>query len=232
VPPSLSGPPSRPRRTAQRTRIDLSALVAQVAALFSDTARARGIILSFARPPAVHVWGNAMHLKQVVTNLLANAVKFTPAGGAVTLEVRHAAPDQERRGVQARASAEIVVRDSGPGIPEEAREQVFAPGFRLERDAEVKGSGVGLSIVSELVRMHKGTVRVGDAPGGGAELIVSLPIDLRTRAGPTLVVRDGPEARAVLEAISRGDAIEDKAAVMRALEACEAILVLPRESSS
>ena len=169
-----------PPRAPQRAQVDLAALVAAAVALFEGHAADRGVAITHLPAQPVHLWGDALQLKQVVTNLLVNAIKFTPRGGAVTVRVR-LAEGAEAGGPMARRVAELVVSDTGPGVPAEERERIFERGARLERDSNVPGSGIGLSVVRDLVLRHGGTVTAGEASSGGAEFVVHLPLDLRVR---------------------------------------------------
>lgn len=106
-------------------------------------------------------------MKQILVNLLDNAVKYGPRGQRVRVRA-------ERAGARAR----IVVEDQGPGIPPEERRHIWAPYRRLERDVRgiQPGSGLGLAVVAALVRQHAGEVRLEDAPGGGARFVVEVPL--------------------------------------------------------
>lgn len=184
---ALSVPPVkteslRPPRS-QRTLVDLAALAASVAGLFEQPAEKQSTKLTCRCEP-ISVWGDALKLKQVLVNLLGNALKYTPPGGEIALTVRHSKPTGSS-GLPARRQAEIAVRDNGPGIEPEFRERIFERGFRLDRDAHLPGKGRGLSIVRDIVAQHGGTVRVEEAPGSGAVFLVSLPCDLRVRQGET-----------------------------------------------
>jgi two-component system sensor histidine kinase BaeS len=110
------------------------------------------------------VLGDADRLDQVVTNLLTNAVKFTPPGGDV--RVRVAALNGDAR---------LEVEDSGSGIPEEELPHVFERFWRGRAGRSKSGSGVGLAVVAELVRAHHGRVEVSNTPGKGASFRVILP---------------------------------------------------------
>jgi len=118
-------------------------------------------------PESAVVVGDADRLRQVVDNLLVNALRHTPAGSPI--EIRLDRTD----GV-----AEISVIDHGAGIPPEAREQVFEPFYRADpsRSRATGGQGLGLAIVATIVRSHGGEVGVGDADGGGARFWVRLPL--------------------------------------------------------
>jgi signal transduction histidine kinase len=106
-------------------------------------------------------------LRQMLVNLLENALKYGPSGQRIT--VGAALFDE---------TARIWVDDEGPGIPAAERERVFDSFYRIapqEGEARRSGSGIGLSVVRELAKLHGGTARAEDAPGGGARLTVELP---------------------------------------------------------
>ena len=107
-----------------------------------------------------HVVGESAALERAVTNLLDNAAKWGPAGGTVTVRL---------------ADGVLTVDDQGPGIPENARERVFDRFWRAEESRSMPGSGLGLSIVRQVVERHAGTVTAEEAPGGGARLRMQLP---------------------------------------------------------
>jgi signal transduction histidine kinase len=110
-------------------------------------------------------------LEQVLLNLLSNAHRYTPLGGAVSL--RTWAADGRVR---------IEIDDSGEGVPEHLRERVFDPYYRVDRgDATVHGSGLGLAVARQLIELQSGRIWVEDAPTGGARFCVELP---RAGVGP------------------------------------------------
>jgi CheY-like chemotaxis protein len=122
--------------------------------------------------PEVPVWveGDATRLVQVVGNLLHNAVKFTPKGGAVSVRLV---------GDGDRAEAVLTVRDTGIGIEEEMLPQLFEPFAQADRtlDRSKGGLGLGLTLVKGLVELHGGEVHAASAgPGCGAELVVRMPL--------------------------------------------------------
>ncbi|MEJ2289951.1 MAG: ATP-binding protein [Deinococcales bacterium] len=106
-------------------------------------------------------------LRQVLGNLLDNAARHTPPGSRVDVTLRTDA-----------GTAELGVRDRGPGIPEEERERVFQRFYRLDRarSRATGGSGLGLAIVRTLVELHEGSVAAASHPEGGALLVVRLPL--------------------------------------------------------
>ncbi|HET9298328.1 MAG TPA: ATP-binding protein, partial [Candidatus Polarisedimenticolaceae bacterium] len=130
-------------------------------------AEARGIALEVNAPsPAPQVRADAVRLRQVLANLLDNALTATPAGGRVSLRV----------GAE-NGSVSFEVADTGPGIPADKRDAVFEPFLRLDgaRARSTGGAGLGLAIVRRWVEAHGGRVALDDAPGGGARVRVSLP---------------------------------------------------------
>ncbi|MFU8946218.1 ATP-binding protein [Mycetocola zhadangensis] len=118
--------------------------------------------------PAI-VLGEENKLRQVVTNLIGNAMRFTPVGSP--LEIGVSANPLNR-------TATIAVIDHGEGVPPQIREKIFQRFWRADssRARETGGSGLGLAIVSSIVAAHNGTVSVTDTPGGGATFRVTLPL--------------------------------------------------------
>lgn len=183
-------PDSVGRRPSRRRHVDLGELVRTTVALLGGVAAAKQIVISVdVAIGAPHVWCDPMQIKQALVNLLSNAFKFTPAGGAVDVEVRGGPPASARGGTTARREIELSISDTGPGIPVSERERVFARGVRLERDHGIPGTGIGLSVVRGVLERHGGDVRIEDAPGGGTSFVLTLPSDLRSRAS------DAPRGR-------------------------------------
>ena len=149
-------------------RDDLARHLLLTAGHFETMAADRGIAFSVDAPDSVPADLDAEKIDRVLLNLLSNAFKFTPDGGAIRC----------RLAVDGR-TARLAVEDSGPGIPAELRETVFEP-FRQGEEGATRrfgGTGLGLAIVREFVELHGGAVTVGTAPAGGALLEVMLPLD-------------------------------------------------------
>jgi signal transduction histidine kinase len=146
--------------------IDLAPLVESVVSRLSGAFSTHDI--AFSAVPAPTIAGNANGLERIVTNLLTNAVKFSPAGTTVSVAVGPAADGY---------GAELVVSDQGPGIPVEERQRVFSRFFRGTGDAvlQTRGVGIGLSVVAEFVARLRGEIIVDDARGGGARFTVRFP---------------------------------------------------------
>lgn len=150
-----------------RAPLSMGALVHDVASEFNLLAEAAGVQLNIAASPAVGdaVLADGRRLRQVVFNLMSNAIKFTPTGGSVTASV---VVDPE--------SVTVLVKDTGPGIAAEAVSQLFNRYARAEDVSEkIPGTGLGLMIVREIVEAHGGTVGVNTAPGRGSAFWFRLP---------------------------------------------------------
>jgi two-component system sensor histidine kinase TctE len=164
-------------------RVDLAALAMDVVREFVPRALDKRIDLGFEGPgdgglPTTgdpHVDGHAVMLRELVVNLVDNALQYTPRGGTVTVRVM---PDPFGQVVV------LQVEDSGPGIAPAERGLVFEPFYRA-LGTPVDGSGLGLAIVAEVARQHGGTVTLDDArewhgepragDGPGARFTVRLP---------------------------------------------------------
>jgi len=166
--------------TLQKERVDLAGVAAAVAAEFGQLFQAEAVQLETQLEPAI-VEGDPGRLRQIVGNLLANALKFTPRGGRVRIRLWQEAD-----------RAVIEVSDSGPGIPKDELGRVFERFFR-GRAARAGGSGIGLTVVRELITAHGGDVRVANAIDGGAVFTVTLPMAAGNRVEPVLGRMIDPE---------------------------------------
>jgi len=144
-------------------RCDLSDIAATAADSLSGSFNTAGVSID-RRLTEVQVMGDPGRLHEVITNLLVNALKFTPAGGSVLLE-------SGPRELQAMLS----VSDTGVGIPPDELPQIFERFFRGKHAAGIAGSGIGLTVVAELVRAHDGRLDVMSTPGKGTKITVTMP---------------------------------------------------------
>jgi signal transduction histidine kinase len=148
--------------------VDVVALVRGMFDGFALRARERGVALSLDVAPEAptHVQGDGDRLGQVVQNLVDNALKFTPSGGTIVVRLL-------RVGAQ---ELQIVVEDSGCGVPGDALPRLFEPFFQVPRQSHVgQGSGLGLAIVKAVVDAHGGRVDVASVEGRGTTFTLSLP---------------------------------------------------------
>ncbi len=147
----------------ERGPVELDRVVARAAELLAPQFEAAEVELETHLAPAV-VDGDEQRLAQVARNLLVNALKFTPAGGRVEIEVE--ASD---------GTARFAVSDSGSGIAADELAHVFERFWRGAGARGTAGSGVGLAVVDELVRAHGGSVTAASEPGRGSTFTVELP---------------------------------------------------------
>jgi two-component system, OmpR family, sensor kinase len=160
-------------RPLEREPVDLQ-LIAQDA-LADARAVAPERRLGLNAPRTVSVTGDEMRLRQVVGNLVRNALVHTPAGTPVEIGL-----------ATAEGVAILTVADHGGGLPASTADRIFEPFFRADpaRSRDRGGSGLGLSIVAAVVAAHQGTARVSETPGGGATFSVELPLPGVTPATP------------------------------------------------
>src|SRR5205085_3837855 len=140
----------------------------------------REITLDIERDEPIEVNGDEARLRQVVGNLVTNALTHTPAGTPVEIRLRRDGTD-----------ALIEVMDHGPGLTDEQAARVFERFYRVDKartrrqaGGSHSGSGLGLAIVAALVAVHSGTVSVFVTPGGGATFQVRLPLTAASQSAP------------------------------------------------
>lgn len=133
----------------------------------SSKARFRGVLLSSEIPPGTMAEVDPERLRQVLANLIDNAIKYGSANGQVRVSAR-VLPDHQ---------VEVCIADDGPGIPDEAKARIFERFYRIDkaRSREQGGTGLGLAIVKNIITAHGGDVRVESAPGQGTKFFVTLP---------------------------------------------------------
>lgn len=158
--------------------VDLSEVIHDIADLYEPAAEDRGIALKFVAKSKVMVRGNRSLLARAAANLVENALKFTPQNGAVTVSAWRDPRDR---------MAKFSVRDTGPGIPEDDRERVLDRFVRLERSRNTPGSGLGLSLVSAVARMHDASIRLEDAKPGLLATLIFPDIEVKDGEHETIV---------------------------------------------
>jgi signal transduction histidine kinase len=164
---------------------ELGPLVESIAATFAPLAAERGahVVTDVRESVVANVDSGAV--RQIVLNLLDNALKFGPPGQTVRVIV-DCADDHAR----------LAVEDQGPGIPTPDRTRIWSPYVRLRREksAAYEGSGIGLAVVRELTALHRGEAYVQDGPDGGARVVVELPTGAESHeaADGSAVSRDNP----------------------------------------
>ena len=154
----------------QLSEMDLGSVVADACELYQALAEEKSIDLRCEGRPACLIRGDRNLVFQALTNLLDNAIKYTPAGGRVRVALTR---DGDR--------AVLSVRDSGPGIPAERRKQVLQRFYRLDESRSAPGAGLGLSLVKAIAQRHKASLDLGDNDPG---LVISLGFPL-LRTNPT-----------------------------------------------
>ena len=148
--------------------VDLGLVVASVVAQLQHLAAKKRIEIMVNEGEFRTVWGNASALEQIVMNVVKNAINYTKEGGdPVRIDIQ---PDLQ-------GAIEIIVEDSGIGIPEKDLYHIFEPFYRgdASRARGEAGSGLGLTIVNELLKIHHGKMLIRSAPRYGTKVTISLP---------------------------------------------------------
>jgi heavy metal sensor kinase len=154
--------------TLIRERVSLNDAVKDCARAAQVLATRKGVRLTTENNSAsIHLNADKELITRMILNLLDNAVKYTPAGGEISLAL-----------TRQNGNAEIVVRDTGIGIPEVDRQRIFDRFYRVDkaRSRALGGAGLGLSIVRWIVEVHGGEIHIDSAPGRGSTFTVDLPL--------------------------------------------------------
>lgn len=147
------------------SRFPLEELIEDLTTLYGASAHQRGVQLTSQIDAVGMVSGHPERLRQLLVNLISNALRFSPPGGTVTVGLA----------VQG-STVQVWVDDQGPGIPPEQRELVFQPFWQADAGRSVRGStGLGLAIARAIAAAHRGRLVAAEAPGGGCRMLLGLP---------------------------------------------------------
>jgi signal transduction histidine kinase len=155
-----------------RTDVALDTLVHEVVSVYEDVADEKRIDVSVNIAPGLTVNADRDRLRQVLANLIDNAIKYTPAGGRVAVAAE-----------PGNSSVRIAVTDNGSGIAPHDVPRIWERLYRGDQSRAERGLGLGLSLVRAIVTAHGGTVEVDTQPGKGSTFTVSLPVDRSERSG-------------------------------------------------
>jgi len=147
--------------------VNVRDLLARSVALYREVAEEKEVAVSMTAPAALSIRADGNRMQQALANLLDNAIKYTPPGGAVQLT---ASPHRQH--------AIITVRDTGLGIAPDELSKVWDRLYRSDKSRSQRGLGLGLSLVKAIIQAHQGTVAVSSTPGQGSLFTLSLPLSL------------------------------------------------------
>jgi two-component system sensor histidine kinase CpxA len=147
--------------------LNLTALIAEVVSDAEFAARERQRSVRFSGDKEVYVHGNGALLRSAVENIVLNAVRYTAPETIVDVNLQRDT-----------ASAQLTVRDHGPGVPEKELKNIFRPFYRITnaRDDQSGGAGLGLAITEKVIRLHRGSINAVNAADGGLEVRIKVPI--------------------------------------------------------
>ena len=157
-----------------RETLDVSALLRDVAELYEPVAEERGLVLKAETETPIFIRADRQLLGQAIANLIDNAIKYGTSEAAQ--RDAGAVPEVEVSAKVKGSTAEIIVTDRGPGVPASDRERVLGRFVRLEASRSEPGSGLGLSLVAAVARLHGGTLRLEDNEPG-LRVILALPVN-------------------------------------------------------
>ena len=143
---------------------DLSRVVLDAIEAFSPLAAARNVRIESRVPASLRAVADAGAIRQILVNLLDNAVQYGPPGQTIVVGLENSP-----------GSVRLFVEDQGPGIPASDRDRIWRKFVRLETQAHTGGAGIGLSVVKDLASLHGGSARVEDARPAGSRFVVEIP---------------------------------------------------------
>lgn len=150
-----------------QTQIGLPALCEEILQQLKEQFQEKALVIEQDIPQDLPlVYADEELIRQVIINLLENAIKYTPESGTITLSILHRTSQK----------VQVSVEDTGPGIPEEKRERIFEGHFRLQRDEAKEGYGLGLSLCRKIIQAHYGQIWVDSTPDQGSSFHFTLPV--------------------------------------------------------
>jgi two-component system sensor histidine kinase BaeS len=166
---ALAVTPLQQQVRLHRVYISVEPFLEGLASRFWTTAELRGLKIHVNVPPDLpQVFADERRLSQILGNLLDNAIKFTPRHGTITISARAGADN----------TVQLLVKDEGPGIPEDELQDLFEPFYQGVGGLQIKqGMGLGLSIARQLARLHGGDLELTSPPAGGTLAILTLPAE-------------------------------------------------------
>lgn len=144
--------------------VDLNALMVDIATRLRDLSVQKRVEMHVSEGNIPTILGNKIALEQVFFNILKNALSYTPAGGSVSITCPQGSPH----------AVSVRVSDTGVGIPEKDLPHIFEPFYRTDRTGKLAGTGMGLAVVYEIVKLHKGTIEVESTGGKGTTFTLSF----------------------------------------------------------
>ncbi len=148
--------------------IDISFLTANIVEKLQHRAREKRQTLTYEPVNSLPLFhGNSDRIEQVITNIITNAIKYTPQDGSILVTTIHVFD-----------SITIKIKDTGIGIPEKDLEHIFERFYRVDkaRSREMGGTGLGLAIAKEIIEAHKGSISIKSKPNSGTEVMIKLPV--------------------------------------------------------
>jgi two-component system clock-associated histidine kinase SasA len=161
-----SGRSSNTRLIIAPNKVNLVTLCQDTLEKFQEQLHAKSQTIETDLPadiPLVYV--DEERIQQVLMNLIGNAIKYTPSSGKIQLSILHRTTQK----------VQVSICDNGPGVPDHQREEIFQDAFRLERDVEEEGYGIGLGLCQKIVQAHYGKIWVDSVLGQGSCFHFTLP---------------------------------------------------------
>jgi signal transduction histidine kinase len=152
--------------TLRFEEIDVRAVATAATARLSEFAQKRNVAVTITPSDIPTIIGNKTALEQVFFNLIKNAISYTPSGGKVLFSYTG----------KTNTTISVCVADTGIGIPQKDLPHIFEPFYRSEKTGKLSGTGIGLAVVYEIIKLHKGAIEVESTEGKGTTLTITLPL--------------------------------------------------------